>query len=313
MALTTLVLGAGLGKEYGFPDGPELRRILINELPDHERDLKRIIQISPAQTVDEIAARYPAHADKIRRLAVKVLRERENEHTLFQNEKPNTYKYMLWQIANAKTKGHSVEIITFNYDRSLTHLVHQVNSVEIDSRKIDLGTIRHVYGRLAPLWFEDNNSNRQRKLSYHEYGEQICTPDGYNAQYWAETCVEDISRASNISFIGEEKAPKATELKPLLEKSDQIFFLGVGYHKANMELLGFDFQKKNSKQFIAGTGLGLSQDDIRSLLQEYPAIAKIEQCDAHTFLKTKFDISDPLKNGRTSSLSTWEKLDDSEQ
>lgn len=308
MALTTLILGAGLGKEYGFPDGPELRRLLINELPDHEKDLKRIIQISPAQTVDEIAVRYPAHADKIRRLTVKVIRERENEHALFQNEKPNTYKYMLWQIANAKIKGHSVEIITFNYDRSLPHLVHQVNSVEIEARKIDLGTIRHVYGRLAPLWFEDDNLNRQRKLSYHEYGDRTRTPEGYNAQYWAETCVEDISRASNIFFIGEEKAPMVTDLKSILEKSDQIFFLGVGYHKANMEILGFDFRKKNSKQFVAGTGLGLSQDDIKSLLVEYPSITKIEQCDAHTFLKTKFDISDPLRNGKVSSHSTWEKL-----
>lgn len=293
MTLTTLILGAGLGKEYGFPDGPELRKLLIHELPDHENDLKNICLYSPAQTVDEIAARYPLHANTIRRLTVKILRERENEQELFQNEKPNTYKFMLWQIANAKANGHQVEIITFNYDRSLHYLLHKVNSVEIPDRRIETKTIQHVYGRLAPLWFEDQN---QRPTTYHEYAKYPDTPQDYNPEYWQNTCIDELNRASNLFFIGEEKAPKPTQLKTTLENSDQIFFLGVGYHKANMDILGLDFTKRHPKKLIVGTGLNLDGNYIQSLKEEYSAIDHIETCDAHSFLKTKFKIDEVAKN-----------------
>jgi len=102
MALTTLILGAGLGREYGFPDGPELRKLIINELQDHELELKDILSVSPAQTVDEIAARYPKHAEKIRQIVSQLLYDREDEQSLLQNDNPNTYKLILWQIAKAQ-------------------------------------------------------------------------------------------------------------------------------------------------------------------------------------------------------------------
>lgn len=308
MASITLVLGAGLGREYGFPDGPELRQLIINELEDHDRELKEIFRWSPAETVDEIAARYPQHSDQIRRITIKILRDRENEHPLEQNAQPNTYKQMLRQMANAKVKGHEVNIITFNYDRSLPYLLHKVNSVEINERKIDSSVVHHVYGRLAPLWFEDHPTNRNRKPRYHEYGDKGSTPEEYNADYWENMCVDELCRASSIFFIGEEKAPKATNLQSILEKSDQIFFLGVGYHKANMEILGIDLRAREPQRLIAGTGFGLSSDHVKSLLEQYPAIDAIENCNAHTFLRSKFDLSDPSSNLKKKSLSSLDVL-----
>ena len=52
-----------------------------------------------------------------------------------------------------------------------------------------------------------------------------------------------------------------------------------------------DFKTKNAKRLIAGTGFHLPNDRISYLLDIYPAIDKIEQCDAYTFLNSKFDIS----------------------
>lgn len=308
MAVMTLVLGAGLGKEYGFPDGPELRQLIINELEDHDRELREIFRWSPAETVDEIASRYPQYADQIRRITTKILRDRENEHPLEQNSQPNTYKQMLRQMANAKVKGHEVNVITFNYDRSLPYLLHKINSVEIDERKIEPKVIRHVYGRLAPMWFEDHPTNQNRKMTYHEYGDLGSTPEEYNADYWQNQCVDDLCRSSSIFFIGEQKAPKQTELQTLMEKSEQIFFLGVGYHKANMEILGIDLSTRHPQRLIAGTGFGLSDDHIKALLEVYPAIDVIEQCNAYTFLRTKFDLSDPSSNLKKKSVSTLDVL-----
>ncbi len=308
MALITLVLGAGLGREYGFPDGPELRRIIISDLEDHEKELKEIFRWSTAETVDEIAARYPNHANKIRRIVTKVLRDRESELPLEQNDKPNTYKQILRQIANAQEKGNNVQIITFNYDRSLLYLIHKHNSIEVSKRKINTNSIHHVYGRLAPMWFEENGNNTLRKKSYHDYGLHWPTPENYESNYWQDTCLEELSRSSKIFFIGEENVPEVDTIKVMLEKTDQIFFLGIGYHKANMDILGLNFNERSPHRFLAGTGFGLTTDHIKSLLKEYPAIDVIEQCDAYTFLKAKFDISDPQKNLSRKSVSIFDVL-----
>lgn len=93
-----------------------------------------------------------------------------------------------------------------------------------------------------------------------------------------------------------------------LENSDRIFFLGVGYHKANMEIFGFDFTQKRPNKIIAGTGFGLPPQFAQSLLDQYPAINRIEACDALTFLRTKFDIGDPSKNALRISKSILDVL-----
>lgn len=304
MALITLILGAGLGKQYGFPDGPELRKLIINALPDHDRNLREIIEVSTAETVDEIAARYPNHADQIRRIVTQILREREDEAKVLQNDTPNTYKLMLKQIAAAQIKGDTVKIFTFNYDRSLQYLLHRVNAIESQERRIDTGIITPIYGRLAPLFFED--PDRNRPMAHHDYGPKELkltfrdSDDEEDRQADHRRLEQDnldkLCRASNLFFIGEAKAPKNTELGIILENSDQIYFMGVGYHKANMEVLNFDFTKGYPGKIIAGTGFNLSSHEIKFLMEQYPSINKIESCDAFTFLKTKFDISDPAKN-----------------
>ena len=324
MALTTLILGAGLGREYGFPDGAELRQQIMGELSDDDLELREMLAWSTDETVDEFAARHPKHVDQIRRIVIKILRNCEIESNLQQNIKPNTYKLMLKQIAAAFTKGDKVRIITFNYDRSLQYLLHRVNAYEPSERQIDPSIIIPIYGRLAPLGFEDAG-NRNRRINYHKYGAEIDTSqvflDGMDLDglvqendRQADASIQDgkdfseLCRNSKIIFIGETGASKASEIDGLLEKSDRIYFLGVGYHRANMEVMGFDFKKPHPGRIVAGTGLNLSGDDIDSLKETYPAINLIEPCDAHTFLKRKFDISEPSKNMLKRSASSLDVL-----
>jgi hypothetical protein len=292
-----------LGKEYGFPDGSGLREQIANQLPEHERELRDILLWSTAQTVDEIAAQFPNHADNIRRIVIEILHSCENEYALYQNERPNTYKQMLWQIAQAKIDGDRVIALNFNYDRSIPYLIHRTNAVAPEERRIDPAIVHTIYGRLAPLWFED--SNHSRAVKYHEYGafdsEPMLRVIGLDDDYEDE-CLRErqdnldaLIRASSVRFIG-EKGADTVSVESILEESDQIFFLGCGYHEPNMNILGFDFTQHHSDKLIAGTGYGLSKEFINSLLDKYPAVSAIEPCDAYTFMTSKLKITDPVGN-----------------
>lgn len=302
MAKTTLILGAGLGKEYGFPTGPELRQMIIHKLPDHEHKLKHIFQWATSETVDEIAAKHPEHAHTIRSLVTKILFDGENLAKLQQNERPNTYKLMLKQIAISLANKHEVEVLTFNYDRSLQCLLHEVNKTEPKNR-IPQETIKTVYGRLSPLFHEDTSKSRERH--YHDYGSgsraRVHNPNSsLSAKAEEEIRIQQnqmsLELTSSIRFIEEEGLVTDHEISKILNTSDQIYFLGIGYHDPNMKILGIDLSIKYPDKIIAGTGYGLSQYEINYLLKKYPAIDHIELCDAHTFLKTKFSISDPDRN-----------------
>jgi hypothetical protein len=167
--LTTLILGAGLGKEYGFPDGPGLKKLIIDELDDHEQELREILSWWGAETVDELATDYPKHANRMREIVTKILYRLESPASLQQGEKSNTYALMLRQISKAQAKGDQVRIITFNYDRSLQYLLQQTNSFLPPSAKIDRTIITPIYGRIALLGFEDT-ANQYRPMGHHGYG-----------------------------------------------------------------------------------------------------------------------------------------------
>lgn len=308
---TTLILGAGLGKEYGFPDGRELRKLVADELPDQLHELKHAFLWSPYPTVDAIAADNPNHILVVKQSVLKILREREDLELL---KRPSSiYMVMLHQIMEAQQRGDEVRIVTFNYDRSLQHLLFLANQAVPQHKRIAPNIIRTVYGRLPLLGHEDVN-NRGRKMLHHTYGPpfaqepeyQFEREEGDEAAVAADHYIQqqqdldDLyreARATGMAFIGEQGRANPADITRTLEKSDRIFLLGVGYHSANMDVLGFDFRSPCPDKIIAGTGYGHPQID--SIMREFPAIRAIENCKASDFLEYKFNIAhperDPLK------------------
>jgi hypothetical protein len=330
MAHTTLVLGAGLGTEYGFPDGPQLLTLLKEELEDNETELKDILDWSAGETVDSIATRRPDFADRLRCLVAKILFSKEDESKLKSTGKPSTYKVMIDQIASAQAQGDTVDIITFNYDRSLPYLIHRMNKVEIiKERQIQPDIVNHVYGRIAPLGFELPTQRNFNFLNYggKEYSLKASVTYGADNGYDPYDDLNERSRIirnqeamqkqnqihheerifqseSKVAFIGEVLKNPSGKVKKILEKSDQIFFLGLRYHEANMEILGFDFTKNYPHKMIAGTVYGMEKDDVLGLNEKYPSIDYLESCDALTFLKYKFSITDFSRNLKKKEIST---------
>ncbi len=335
MAHTTLVLGAGLGLEYGFPDGPQLLMLLKEELEDTERELRKVLDWSAGETVDSIAARRPEFADKLRTMVADILHSKEDESKLISTGKPSTYKVMIDQIGTAQAQGDTIDIITFNYDRSLPYLVHRMNEVESrKERKVSPKIIKHIYGRIAPLGFEVSSA---REFDFHNYGggdysTGVVYLDDANDEYddydddlydtgrsnrkyeQAERVINQqyekriFHSESKVAFIGEIVKNPSTEIKLVLEKSDQIFFLGLAYHEANMEVLGFDFTKKYPHKMIAGTVFKMNEDVINGIKEQYPAIDCLENCDALTFLKYKFNLTDIKKNFAKKDVSILDVL-----
>ena len=150
----------------------------------------------------------------------------------FQGE--DWYSYLFNKLTSGFTKSDvlpdfsddKIAFITFNYDRSLEHILFESLSntfTEVSQPDIieclKKLKILHVYGKVAPLKWQDPEKGV-------DYRQKI---DG------------DILKrsADNIRTIHEQKvSPELEEARTLLAQAQQIFFLGFGYAQENMEVLG---------------------------------------------------------------------------
>jgi hypothetical protein len=147
------------------------------------------------------------------------------------------------------SKGN-LAFITFNYDRSLEQFLYESlrNSyTEVSEEKI-IETLRqlkilHVYGQVAPLKWQDSSN-------FMDYKSQLNESLLQNA-------------AKNIKTIYEEKQnPELDKAKGLLMQASQIFFLGFGYAKENMDVLGLPQIIPPGNCMVYGTAFGLCKAEI---------------------------------------------------
>jgi len=93
--------------------------------------------------------------------------------------------------------------------------------------------------------------------------------------------------AANLRIIyEEEKNPELNEAHELINKAERIFFLGFGYAKENLNILGIpDVLRKG--QAIYGTSLGLTEReaaDVRSNFDIYAARLNLQKLDCRRLL-----------------------------
>jgi len=141
----------------------------------------------------------------------------------------------------------NLTFITFNYDRSLEYFfyVSLRNTFTEVSKEIIVDTIKqlkiiHVYGQIAPLKWQ----NPQDGIDYRP----------------AITDNLLLNTANKIRTIHELNT-ELTEAQKLLKQAEQIFFLGFGYAKENMDILGLPLIVPKSCS-IYGTASGLLEGEI---------------------------------------------------
>jgi len=136
-----------------------------------------------------------------------------------------------------KFKENKINIITFNYDRSLENfleksLFYSFSEVR-DKLAIFLSVIKivHVYGKICNLQWEDID---------------------YGIKYSSNRLLElAINLKDNIQIIYEERKNKL-QIQDMFKSATKVLFLGFGYSKENLNALGIN-NIFNHKQFIYGS------------------------------------------------------------
>jgi hypothetical protein len=152
--------------------------------------------------------------------------------------------------------GDKISFITFNYDRSLEHFLYEslCNSFTEISKPQIFECIKklriiHVYGKIAPLPWQEATDWVNYAIPISQISEELL---------W---------RASlNIKTIYEEKQnPELTEAQNLLKHADDIFFLGFGYAKENMEVLDLPNVIPPGNCRVYGTAFGFYEAEVKRI------------------------------------------------
>jgi hypothetical protein len=292
---TLFILGAGASLPYGYPTGNMLRkdiykssiasndfiRILrdddasvsskdnIKKWMEDSKNFTETFFRSSTNSIDLFLNRNPQFEEKGKiaityRILVSEARSRFNEEINEEFRNQNWYHYLFDRMANTLTAPDSytqfgenkVTFITFNYDRSLEcylfnslwssfyKFAEDVNYSESFFDQIKKIPIHHVYGCIGKLPYEEGYLDK---------------PYGFKFKF------KDIMEMKeNIKIIYEKRSTEMDAVRDLIKKARKIIFLGFGYAKENMEILGFP-DILDQHQSIYATAFGLTDAEIQNI------------------------------------------------
>jgi hypothetical protein len=265
---TTLILGAGFSKPYGFPLGNELRNIIIKSIqgsnfwrtvleengvtPDEIIVFRNALIDSQTFSVDQFLNECRQREDNnriqdIARLVITmVINSYEDIDGLRKNyaNDPGCYQSLIRYILGLKGEDKSLSIITFNYDKSFEHALFLAYYANTNSKSLSKDLVMkipffHLHGDLGTLDWENSDGREYRVES---------NPDK----------IKKMSKRLTTSY-NEILLDKKTlgQMERMLQTSDQILFLGFGYFSNNLMQLNFhEFEgpgKTSPNPFWGGT------------------------------------------------------------
>jgi hypothetical protein len=279
---TTLILGAGASKEYGYPLGSQLIKDIVElDVSEYIKKPKELeiarhwqIQLRNAQrpSIDDFMNRNPVISANLRPLMLIKMLEYENEAALFKLNESHWYQTFFGpligaEIEDTKANFEKVKVLTFNYDRSLEYyLMRQLQSCHQISEASAFGLLKnleiiHVYDRLHPFP-EETDDIDMMKLQYgpdknRDSQEAVFESATKLAKHRIKTCFEP--------------SPYSEKCHSILSNSRNILFLGFAYHENNLKALNYNFRDGKEKR-LYGTCLGMDKRVVESLRPELPNI-----------------------------------------
>lgn len=281
---TTLILGAGASQPYGYPVGNTLKDKIISSLEEMvaedngwvnelgiDKDIVRgfisNFDKSKRPSIDSFLKRQKPEFTEIGKLAiVDIISKSESVEKLYHppgnrwQDKDDWYRYLvqnLYECEEVDQVYENIRIITYNYDRSLEKFLFeplmatfplQIENTEECAEIINKIPITHMYGRLDPLPWENEEKGK-------EYGASL-----------SSTELLDISR--NIHLIDEAKdLGTIRDANEHIKNSERIYFLGLDIYRniGNINLLNTALFK--DKQILV-TAYGLEQGE-RAKIQTF--------------------------------------------
>lgn len=244
---TVFVLGAGASYESGFPLGFELRAKIIELLhgrdcltlargidadPDELRKMGNHFQESSLPSIDAWLECNPKfrHLGKI--CISQVIGRSESPSILMRTEWLSLVWNRMRDGATVETIGRNlIAFVTFNYDRSLEEFLYRAirntftDATEEQCTKALLNIpIVHVHGQVGFLPWQEGHKDMKRPYD----GSMMSAA-------WALVCANGIRVISE----GQDDSPELQRAHQLLAVADNIYFLGFGYHRANLKRLRF--------------------------------------------------------------------------
>jgi len=286
---TVFILGAGASCPYKYLSGRELRKdICYNFRTNYKTfvlqpwqnqanlqvvgsDIDLVDEFitqfykSSTPSIDLFLSRNPKLEDLGKKaILLSMFQSEQKSHFReeLDDEKHDWYMYLFTELTRDFISSDSCEIsknkisfITFNYDRSLEHflfesLINSFSEMTPDGIKTDLRKIPflHMYGQIAPLPWQDKNNGISYQKQLSEFEPALLT-DNIRVIY------DDRSKIEDKTIV------KAWEL---IKTAKQLFFLGFGYAKENMQLLRIP-EILNHKQMIFGTAMKYTEREINGL------------------------------------------------
>ena len=301
---TTLVLGAGASKPYGFPTGGELAQKLCSPLnlthphgiysdQQLEQFSERFLN-SGLYSIDAFLAHNgdvplrgyldTTYEDVGKYAIAKILCTLEYPGAIFN---PNGviddhwYKY-LWNrlvCPIEKFQENKLKIVTFNYDRSLeyflfttiknTYNLHPGEAIKL----LNSIPITHVYGQLG-MFLGQGEKREQREF-------KSSLPSK-----------EELKLAANSLMVIDEKRDNSTNFSTAVEyisQAERVCFLGFGFDETNVERLKIReiARQKKPPTFYAST-FGTARAEREKIIQLLSHPEKYGIQDHVRFIVEKF-------------------------
>lgn len=342
---TTLIFGAGVSYNYGYPNGKELVDKIIQVLPHNEfTELRDELIHEGPYSIDRFLKEKPHHIPAVKKYIAHVLLSCEHPDRLYNSStlKSDFYRQFVNQV---KPRDYDkFEIITFNYDRSfqyyiLNYLYHHfrpnLNSVNTQGElnkiieQYNKLKIHNVFGRLSNLGIEDVLSEKYDSQfiipfsNYHhlqtDYGSfnsrdvlgkiQNCD---YQDRLYKDFKLNIASEKIKLNFEHNSIEETKFQFKKILSQSKRIFILGLGFDPLNMELLGFTSNNTKKEHNysdipIAATAYGLGYNELRRIRHQYPEIKHFVDTDVHGLFENYYSLVNPEYDFRRDMAHIYDK------
>lgn len=307
--ITTLVLGAGMSKAYGYPLGSELltqvKGVLEND-KNRNREMAGLLHglnHLGVESLDEYMEENEASRPVIKAIIAELLLKCEHADHLIWPVAESPYHLLVRGIHPDRFKDF--RIVNFNYDRILPAIFVQslMTRFKCDEKKahemLKALKIIHPHGRLLNLPGEAGfpSQHHPNGFSYGVFLEQFRATSNHSdrdfvpwhwewhrsiiaqAQYSLRTCTE------NKAVCG--------EAQNAIVQADRVIFLGFGFHGPNMAVLGYPFNDvgMSRKRVIASANLAGVVERLVGL--DYPEITLVKGRTCTQLLKEDVSLEDP--------------------
>lgn len=288
---TVFILGAGASIPYGYPSGETLVTETVNELLSQGtlfeicRKLdfteQQIINFAKAlsrsgdKSIDAFLERNSAFIKLGKVVITLKLIEKEDEKYLFSPGDDKWYGDLVNELKSSSVDGfdNNVSFLTFNYDRSFDHYLfvsikNSYEELKYDKQCAEIVNnipIIHLHGQIGKLpWQANEGIGRQYSNSFKEI-EVIKRILSVNEAYYSRDELTEarsyiLKVSEQIKIIYEKELDRDSgfqDAKNLLDKSNNIYFLGFGYHDDNLRRLNISEISPSIKRNIDGTSYGL--------------------------------------------------------